>query len=56
MSLVISKIKMFITNNGKSKIIQSDNGKEFYNFEMKYPKSMGSGNYTQIKARIFSKT
>ena len=35
MSLVISKIKLFIINNGKSKIIQTDNGKEFDNMEMR---------------------
>ena len=35
MSLVISKIKLFIINNGKSKIIQTDNGKEFDNMKMR---------------------
>jgi hypothetical protein len=35
MDLVISKIKLFIVNNGKCKIIQSDNGKEFDNIQMK---------------------
>lgn len=34
MTLVISKIKLFITNNGLCKIIQTDNGKEFNNSEM----------------------
>jgi hypothetical protein len=35
MDLVISKIKLFIVNKGKCKIIQSDNGKEFDNIQMK---------------------
>ena len=35
MKLVLSKIKLFIDNNGKCKIFQSDNGKEFYNAELK---------------------
>ena len=35
MDLVISKIKLFIVNKGKCKIIQSDNGKEFDNVQMK---------------------
>ena len=34
MALVISKIKLFIINNGLCKIIQSDIGKEFDNSEM----------------------
>ena len=35
MCFVISKIKLFIINNGKSKIIQIDNGNEFDNMEMR---------------------
>jgi len=31
---VITKIKLFINNNGKCKLLQSDNGKEFDNREM----------------------
>ena len=35
MPLVLSKIKLFINNNGICKIIQTDNGKEFDNTQMK---------------------
>ena len=35
MALVLSKIKLFINNNGIYKIIQTDNGKEFDNAQMK---------------------
>ena len=34
MTSVITKIKIFINNNGKYKLLQSDNGKEFDNREM----------------------
>lgn len=34
MTSVITKIKLFINNNGKCKLLQSDNGKEFDNREM----------------------
>ena len=35
MDICISKIKIFINNNGMCKIIQTDNGSEFDNREMK---------------------
>ena len=35
MFLVIWKIKLLVVKNGKSKIIQIDNGKEFDNMEMR---------------------
>ena len=35
MALVISKIKIFCNNNGNCRILQSDNGKEFDNAEMR---------------------
>ena len=35
MTLVLSKIKLFINNIGLCKIIQSDHGSEFDNTEMK---------------------
>ena len=34
METVLSKIKLFILNNGKCKILQSDNEKEFRNHEL----------------------
>ena len=35
MMLVVSKIKLYIMNYGKCKILQTDNGKEFKNSELK---------------------
>ena len=35
MDLVISKMKLFINYNGRNKILQSDNGREFDNSQMK---------------------